>query len=130
MSLKRMAFLVVAVALVAAACGDDDSGSTTTTAATTTAPTTATTAAPGGGSAVTVQGFAFSPDDLTVSVGTTVTWTNQDGFDHTTTADDGSWNGPLSGGGGSFVFTFDTAGTFEYHCNIHPSMTATVTVEG
>jgi plastocyanin len=128
--MKRLTLILAAAALVVVACGDDDATTTTTPATPTTAATTPTTGGPGAGAAVTVQGFAFSPDDLTVSAGTTVTWTNQDGFDHTTSADDDTWNGALSGGGGSFEFTFHTAGTFEYHCNIHPTMTGTITVEG
>jgi plastocyanin len=62
-------------------------------------------------------------------VGTTVRWTNQDNVAHTTTADDGSWDGSVSSGG-TFEFTFSSPGTFPYFCKIHPTMTATVTVEG
>jgi len=113
--MKRLAIVVGLGALLLVACGDDS---------------TETTRAPGGGSEVRVQGFAFNPGDLTVSVGATVTWANQDGVDHTATADDDTWDGALSGGGGTFEFTFDTAGTFSYHCKIHPSMTGTIIVEG
>lgn len=123
--MKRLAIIAAAALLVLVACGDDAGTTTPTTSA-----TTSTTEAPGGGADVTVQGFTFIPEDLTVPLGTTVTWTNQDGFDHTTTADDGTWDGPLPGGGGTFEFTFDTAGTFSYFCDIHPSMTGTITVEG
>jgi plastocyanin len=63
-----------------------------------------------------------------VAVGTTVTWTNQDSTAHTVTANDGSFDsGPIQPGK-SFSHTFSTAGTVAYHCKIHPSMTATVTV--
>ncbi|MDX1614311.1 MAG: plastocyanin/azurin family copper-binding protein [Candidatus Promineifilaceae bacterium] len=86
--------------------------------------------------AVTIVNFAFSPDELTVPVGTTVVWTNQDNVGHTVTAGSPSApnpdffdSGSLSSGD-TFSFTFDEAGSFEYYCTIHPSMTATVTVEG
>jgi plastocyanin len=78
---------------------------------------------------VTIAGFAFAPDHVTVSVGDTVTWTNNDGVAHTATADDGSFNTGNIGGGGSESVTFDTAGTFAYHCRIHAAMTGTVVVE-
>jgi len=80
--------------------------------------------------AVTIDNFAFSPANITVKKGTTVTWTNKDSATHTVTETD-SLNGPKSGDletGKSFVFTFDTVGTYHYHCSIHTSMTGTVTV--
>jgi plastocyanin len=79
--------------------------------------------------AVAIGGFAFSPATITVSVGDTITWTNNDPQTHTATADDASWNsGNIAGGGGTKAVTFTTAGTFPYHCAIHSSMTGTVTV--
>jgi len=78
---------------------------------------------------VTIAGFTFAPDKVTVSVGDAVTWTNNDGVAHTATADDGSFNTGNIGGGGSESVTFDTAGTFSYHCAIHAAMTGTVVVE-
>jgi plastocyanin len=80
--------------------------------------------------AVDIEGFAFSPQSVTVSEGDTITWTNADNAPHTATADDGSWDtGNIAAGGGTGEVTFDTAGTFEYHCEIHPNMTGTVIVE-
>ncbi|MFA5004271.1 MAG: cupredoxin family copper-binding protein [Candidatus Saccharimonadales bacterium] len=79
---------------------------------------------------VTIEGFAFSPADITVKKGSTVTWTNKDSATHTVTENDGQ-TGPDSGNlanGKSYSFTFATTGTFKYHCAIHPSMTGTVTV--
>ena len=75
----------------------------------------------------------FAHQDVTVAVGTTVTWTNKDQFSHTTTAGTpgnltGEWDSGSIGGGGLFSFTFDQAGTFAYFCSIHPTMRATVTV--
>ena len=89
------------------------------------------TAAPAKASnAVSIKDFAFSPRQLTVKKGTTVTWTNTDSAAHTVTETDGQ-DGPDSkslASGASYSFTFATAGTFKYLCSIHPSMTATVVV--
>ncbi len=73
--------------------------------------------------------IAFDPDTLTVAVGTEVTWNNEDGTDHTSTAEDDTWASGTLGDGESFSFTFDEAGTFAYVCEIHPSMTGEVVVE-
>ncbi len=78
--------------------------------------------------AVTISGFAFSPASLTITAGTTVTWTNQDSATHTATADDGSWDTGDIAQGASASVTFDTPGTYTYHCTIHPNMVATITV--
>ncbi len=78
---------------------------------------------------VTIQNFAFSPAHLSVAPGTTVTWTNKDSVAHTVTSDTSAW--PDSGSvntGQTFSFTFKKAGTYTYHCSIHPSMVGTVTV--
>ena len=79
--------------------------------------------------AVDIAGSAFSPGSVTVAVGDTVTWTNADAQNHTATADDGSWDtGTISSSTPKSV-TLATAGTFPYHCKIHPSMTATLVVQ-
>ena len=72
--------------------------------------------------------FSFSPNSLTVKVGTKVAWTNHDSVTHTVTADQGAFNSP-GPPGSSFSFTFTKAGTYAYHCSIHPSMTATIVVQ-
>lgn len=78
---------------------------------------------------VTIQGFAFGPDAVTVTVGDTVTWSNQDNVGHTATAGDGTFDTGTISAGGTASATFSTAGTFAYACAIHPSMTGTVVVE-
>lgn len=79
--------------------------------------------------AVTIADLAFAPPAVTVSVGETVTWTNNDPQVHTATADDGSWSaGNIAGNGGIGAVVYSKAGTFPYHCEIHPQMTGTVTV--
>ncbi len=77
---------------------------------------------------VIIQGNAFSPDTLTVKVGTKVTWTNNESYDHTVASDDGSFDSGNIGQGQSYSFTFTKAGTYSYHCAIHTFMTAKVVV--
>ena len=84
--------------------------------------------APASGNQVAIDGFAFSPATLTVSAGTSVTWTNRDEEPHTVAASDGSFHSPGMGTGATFTHTFSTAGTFDYVCSIHPSMHGTVVV--
>ena len=73
--------------------------------------------------AVDIENFAFSPEVVEVLEGTTVTWTNLDVDNHTVTADDGAFDSGSLAQGESFSYTFDTLGTFPYHCTPHPSMT-------
>jgi plastocyanin len=79
--------------------------------------------------AVAISGFAFSPREITVTVGDTITWTNSDAQAHTATANDGSFDTGTIGNNATGTATFSTAGTFPYHCKIHSSMTGTITVE-
>lgn len=78
--------------------------------------------------AVTIQNFAFTPNTITVPLGTTITWTNEDAASHTVTSDTGAFESGTLGKGETFQFTFHSAGTFMYHCHIHPSMMAKVVV--
>jgi len=81
---------------------------------------------PQGTNAVLIENFAFNPPTLTVKAGTTVTWTNEDTAAHTIKSD--TFNSQELGKGGSFEFTFNNPGTYDYACGIHPSMKGTVTV--
>jgi plastocyanin len=72
---------------------------------------------------------AYSPNPVTVAVGGTVTWTNNDSITHTSVSDTGVWNSGGIGAGQSFSQTFSTAGTYPYHCSIHPGMVGTITVQ-
>jgi plastocyanin len=78
--------------------------------------------------AVEIKGFAFSPKTTHVAVGASITWTNDDAIGHTATADDASFDTHRIGSTKSATVTFATAGTFAYHCSIHPSMTGRVVV--
>jgi plastocyanin len=84
--------------------------------------------APVGPNAITIDGFAFAPATLTVPPGSTVTWTNGDEDPHTVVAGNGSFHSRALGAGGTYSFTFPTAGTFDYICSIHPFMHGTVVV--
>jgi amicyanin len=80
---------------------------------------------------VTISSFAFSPKTITVKAGTTVTWTNNDSVEHDVVADDASADGPKSellSKGETYSFTFQKAGTYNYHCTPHPNMQGTVVV--
>ena len=72
--------------------------------------------------------FSFSPGDLSILVGSTVTWRNSGEAPHTVTAEDGSFDSDLIGAGGSWARTFETAGTFAYVCTYHPDMAGVVAV--
>ena len=78
---------------------------------------------------MTISDFQFSPASVTVNVGGTVTWTNNGPSTHTVTADDGSFDSGNLNAGKTFSHTFQTAGTFSYHCTIHPFMKAEVVVQ-
>lgn len=84
--------------------------------------------APQGGTAVAISDFKFNPATLTVPVGTTVTWTNNDEEPHTIAAKDGSFHSPGLDTHGTYSFTFATPGSYDYICSIHPFMTGTVVV--
>ena len=98
-----------------------------TTPVATPRPTAAPTPPPPLAAAVRVIDFAFNPSSLTVRVGTRVTFTNRGAATHTVTADGGLFNSGDLPSGKSYSFTFMSAGSFAYHCQIHPSMTGTIT---
>ncbi len=83
----------------------------------------------GTGNKVSISGFQFSPSSLTVKAGTTVIWTNKDATTHTVTSDNSAFtsSGNLANND-TYSFMFSTAGSFPYHCAIHPSMKGTIVV--
>ncbi len=76
--------------------------------------------------AIDIRDFAFSVSRVEISVGDSVRWTNRDDFSHTVTGD--NFDSSTMRAGATFTRTFSSAGTFEYHCDFHPTMTATVVV--
>jgi plastocyanin len=77
---------------------------------------------------ISIAGFRFLPAEMTASAGDTVTWTNDDTFRHSTTADSGAWASPELGHGQRFVFVPKHPGRYLYHCAAHPVMRAVVVV--
>ena len=132
--------LALLVALLLAACG----GGGTTTASTPTAtsqptptPTTAPSPTPTQTSTVAKVKiveqngkYSFQPATLSIKMGTQVEWLNTSDAPHTVTSDAaGDFNSTSNiTQNQTFKFTFTKAGTFPYHCNIHPYMKATITV--
>ena len=104
-------------AVLLAACGDDDDAAPTDDPAT--------------DAVVTMEQSRFAPDSLDVAPGTAVTFENLDPYAHTVTAAEGSaveFDSGQLGEGDTFVQTFDDAGTYEYFCEIHPTMRAELVV--
>ena len=143
--------VIAAVATVLlAACGGGGGTATTATPTATTAqptpttqpttaptPTTAATTTTAASNTVKVQiietnnTYSFSPAAITITKGTQVVWTNMSDAPHTVTSDNGAFNASNTlMQNDTFKMTFNTAGTFSYHCSIHTYMKATVTVSG
>jgi plastocyanin len=85
---------------------------------------------PAGASAdVKIDNFSFGPQTLTVSVGTTVVWTNRDDIPHTVVSTDGVFKSKVRDTDEKFSYTFTKAGTYAYFCSVHPKMTGKVVVQ-
>jgi plastocyanin len=134
--------LTIIAALLLAACGGGGTATTTTPTATTPpTPTPTPTSLPSPtptpkATVVTVKivevngKYAFQPATLSIKMGTQVVWLNTSDAPHTVTSDtSGVFGSPSTlTQNQTFKFTFTSAGTFPYHCNIHPYMKATITV--
>ena len=78
-----------------------------------------------------IDNFSFAPATLTVPVGTTVTWVNQDDIPHNIRSSEGNiLKSPVMDTDQKFSYTFTKAGTYPYYCGIHPKMTGKVIVQG
>lgn len=126
--MKKRYFLLTSVlvlSFILAACATP-AASVATQAASTAVPATqaqATTAA------ISLVNFSFSPKELTIKKGTTITWTNEDSAVHTVTSDTDVFASGNLAKGDKFSYTFTTAGTFPYHCIPHKAkMVGTITV--
>ena len=78
---------------------------------------------------VKIDNFSFGPAELTVPVGTTVTWTNRDDIPHTVVSTEGVFKSKVLDTDEKFSFTFSKAGSYPYFCSIHPKMTGKVVVQ-
>jgi plastocyanin len=80
--------------------------------------------------AVKIDNFSFSPQTITVAIGTEVTWTNQDDIPHTVVSDDKTtFKSKALDTDDKFSFTFNKPGTYPYFCSIHPKMTGQIVVQ-
>jgi plastocyanin len=81
------------------------------------------------GPTVVMTDFAFTPQSITIQVGSTVTWRNDGPSAHTATADDTSFSTGILKSGEKRTATFNQVGSFDYVCTLHTQMTGTVVVE-
>lgn len=130
MKRTKLVIVLVAFALVALVVSGCYGSSATPTkpAATPPSGSSGTGSTGGASTAVSIANFAFDPASVTVKVGDTVTWTNNDSTTHTITGD-GDLNSGDVAPGSTYSKTFDKAGTYSYHCSIHKTMTGTVVVQ-
>lgn len=78
---------------------------------------------------VAIKGFKFVPADVTVKVGDTIVWANEDSAPHTVESSDGVLKSDELSKGDKYSYTFTKAGKHDYICGIHPYMKGSVTVE-
>jgi plastocyanin len=127
--MNKLRFAIVTAALAAmSACGSSYSAPAS--------PTPTPTPTPGSGGSVsipsgarTLGSAAYAPNPLTVNAGTMVTWTNGDSIAHTVTSDNGVFDSGSIAASGKYSFTFNTKGTFSYHCTFHSGMVGQVVVQ-
>ena len=126
--MKVIALVLTVSALAFAGCGGGgDSSSSQATPATGSGPA----ASPSGGAgAVTIKDYKYAPASLTVPVGTTVKFTNEDSTPHTATSKEAGVfeSGPIKTGKTGSI-KLEKAGTYQYYCVFHPFMSGTITVE-
>ena len=79
--------------------------------------------------AVKIDNFVFSPNPVTVPVGSTIRWTNQDDIPHNVVSDDKSFKSKALDTDETFTYTFTKPGTYTYFCSIHPKMTGKIVVQ-
>lgn len=118
--MKRILFLIMVLLMIALAC----------TKQPTTPGPTPTDGGLGIKTDVKIKDFAFEPSEVTIPKGTTVIWTNEDSVQHIVVSDSGEeLSSGLIDSQGTFTHTFSNAGTYGYHCSIHPSMKGTIIVQ-
>ena len=101
-----------------AACSDDNNGNTPTADISITS----------GASSKTTTAFAPNPFTRSLASSGKVTWINNDGTTHDIESDEDLWDSGDMSNGDTFSFTFTAAGTYAYHCSIHPNMVGTVVI--
>jgi plastocyanin len=78
---------------------------------------------------VTIDNFSFTPNEITVAAGTTITWVNRDDVPHTVVSPDKKFRSKALDTDDQFSFTFTDAGTYSYFCSVHPMMTGKIIVK-
>ena len=78
---------------------------------------------------VTIDNFTFTPAELSVPVGTTVTWINRDDIPHSIVEVNGLFRSRALDTDGSYSFTFMQSGTYSYICSLHPHMKGKIIVK-
>jgi plastocyanin len=116
------AMAALALALAVGACGDDDDDASSS-------DTTASSDAGSGGGDATLDVTSFNYTDVSAPAGGTLEVINESGGAHTVTADDGEFDVELPDGETVEVPVPSEPGSYGFHCEIHPSMTATLTAE-
>ena len=131
---RNLAVAICALALIPAGCGGDDDEPTTQDPQ---ANPTSAAEDPGAGGApaegtieIVMKGFQFEPKEATVKVGQTVVWRNEDDDKHDAFSEEAGLDTEDIGKNGTVDYKPDKGGTINYICSIHPSMKATLIVEG
>lgn len=125
--MKRIALLMsLASLMIVAGCGKPTTPAIQTTPTTTITTTSTAKIVP---KDIMIANFQFSPTTMEIAVGETAQRINSDNVPHEIVADDDSFQGPTLQPGESFIHTFTQAGTYAYHCQIHPSMKGTIIVK-
>ena len=119
-SFLRLVIVATGASMLMSACGSDSSSPT--------APSTAADVT------VTIQANnasnSYAPNPVSMRLGQTIAWRNADSITHTATQDSGGFNtGSVAAGATSAATMMNTAGTFAYHCTIHPGMVGTINVQ-
>jgi plastocyanin len=130
---RRLALLLLSFALLPAACGGGEDSVDQPNADPTMGGESAEDSSGGGSTAegtreVVMKNFKFEPNELTVKVGQSVTWRNEDEAKHDAYSEENGLDTNDIGKGGDVTFQPDKAGTINYICSIHPQMKGTLTV--
>jgi plastocyanin len=78
---------------------------------------------------ISIDNFSFTPREVTVTLGTTITWANHDDVPHTVVSTDQKFRSKALDTDDQFSFTFTDAGTYSYFCSVHPMMTGKIIVK-
>jgi amicyanin len=121
--------LLVVIALSGARAGWASAADGATTAGTAAGSGAGASSAAASSAEVKIDNFFFSPQEIRVKAGTTITWKNQDDIPHTVTSVDGVFKSKALDTDDTFTTTLTKPGTYPYYCSIHPKMTGKVIVE-